>query len=228
MPGGIYCITNKYSGKQYIGSTSCFERRWKEHRRKLRADKHHCRHLQNAWNLYGQDAFEFAVVEVVEDLNDLISREQFWLDNHAPEYNINPNAANALGRKTSDETKEKLRRAKTGTTHSEETKELLRSLSSGRKHTEEAKEKIRQAHLGRKQSPEHIEKLAQTRRGRTFSPETRARMAEAHKGRKMSPESIEKTRQAHLGRKRSPETCEKIRQAALARSAEKRRLKEQQ
>jgi hypothetical protein len=34
-------------------------RRWRLHRIRLRQGKHHNRHLQNAWNAYGPDAFEF-------------------------------------------------------------------------------------------------------------------------------------------------------------------------
>lgn len=33
--------------------------RWKDHLRLLRLNKHHSQYLQNAWNKYGENAFEY-------------------------------------------------------------------------------------------------------------------------------------------------------------------------
>lgn len=46
---GIYEIVNTINGKRYVGSAVSLKRRWVDHRRDLRAGKHHSRHLQNAW-----------------------------------------------------------------------------------------------------------------------------------------------------------------------------------
>lgn len=72
---GIYRITNTLNGKTYIGKTGVnFGDRWDCHRAQLNGGYHDNYHLQSAWNKYGKDAFEFAIVEETDDaslLNDL-------------------------------------------------------------------------------------------------------------------------------------------------------------
>lgn len=62
----IYAITRTESGHAYVGSTISLSERWSEHRTDLKRGRHHCRHLQHAWTLYGQDAFAFSVLEQLE------------------------------------------------------------------------------------------------------------------------------------------------------------------
>lgn len=49
---GVYQIYNKETNKRYIGSSINIERRLKEHKRNLKANRHSNQHLQNAWNKY--------------------------------------------------------------------------------------------------------------------------------------------------------------------------------
>lgn len=78
---GIYSIRCSINGYIYIGSTTTsFQQRWGEHKRKLQNNKHPNRHLQSAWNKYGKDAFVFTVVEVIDDKPTIIAAEQFYLD----------------------------------------------------------------------------------------------------------------------------------------------------
>ena len=60
---GIYMIHNKRNGKRYVGRSRYLKYRWYEHRVNLRIDWHYNPHLQNAYNLYGEDAFEFVVLK---------------------------------------------------------------------------------------------------------------------------------------------------------------------
>ena len=85
---GIYIIENIKNGKSYIGSTrASFSKRFKEHLKLLRKEKHHSIKLQNAWNKHGKDAFKFRVLEVVN--KDFCREvEQKWIDNFMPEYNM--------------------------------------------------------------------------------------------------------------------------------------------
>jgi len=61
----IYCKTNDTS---YIGRASDVTSRFAVHRSNLNNNKHHNRHLQHAWNKYGEDAFDFRVL--ISDIND--------------------------------------------------------------------------------------------------------------------------------------------------------------
>ena len=47
---GVYQITNKVTGKFYIGSAVNFRKRWNTHKSCLRNNKHANKHLQRAWN----------------------------------------------------------------------------------------------------------------------------------------------------------------------------------
>lgn len=77
---GIYRITNKENGKVYIGSSVDIHLRWLQHKSQLKKNKHHSRHLQNAWNKYGEDNFRFDIVELIDDIDLLLSAEQKWIN----------------------------------------------------------------------------------------------------------------------------------------------------
>jgi group I intron endonuclease len=75
----IYQIRNIINDKIYIGSTNNLYRRWEEHIRLLNKNKHHSRRLQNSWNLYGEKKFKFEIIENLEDNENLIDKEQYWI-----------------------------------------------------------------------------------------------------------------------------------------------------
>lgn len=50
----LYEILNIIDSKRYVGITCDIKRRWREHRAELKSGKHHNKHLQAAWNLYGK------------------------------------------------------------------------------------------------------------------------------------------------------------------------------
>lgn len=79
---GIYKIINKINGKYYIGRSDNIlgtSGRWREHINRLDAKKHVNNYLQNAWNKYGKDNFDFVIVEEVEK-EKLIETEQEHLN----------------------------------------------------------------------------------------------------------------------------------------------------
>ena len=86
MRSGIYKIENKVNSKVYIGSSNNIKRRWQKHKALLRHNKHQNSHLQAAWNKYGEDNFAFSIVELCP-IDNLISREQYFIDSMNPEYN---------------------------------------------------------------------------------------------------------------------------------------------
>ena len=88
---GIYKIVNKVNGKYYVGSASNIQKgytsRWSKHKCYLRNNKHPNQHLQNAWNKYGEKAFDFIIVKEVS-VGNLMMEEQVYLD-HAEKDQLN-------------------------------------------------------------------------------------------------------------------------------------------
>lgn len=204
---GIYKITCTANKKIYIGSALNLQSRRRHHFSELRQNKHPNRHLQHAWNKYGEQVFIFEILEYVLPIS-LTAREQYWLNKLKPfgkkGFNIIPEAGSSRGHTCSPETREKLRQANLGKKQSPELIEKRRQAILGKKRSLEFREKMRQAALGntrnvgRRQSPEAVEKSRQARTGQKRSPETRARMSQVNRGRKISSETREKMRLAHL------------------------------
>lgn len=84
---GIYKIVNLINGKIYIGSSKNLRVRLWKHRSLLRHNKHYNSHLQNSWNKYGENNFDYAILETCDEENQY-KREQFYIDTLHPEYNI--------------------------------------------------------------------------------------------------------------------------------------------
>jgi group I intron endonuclease len=78
----IYKIVNLVNDKFYVGSTTNKKVRFREHRKQLRGNRHHCKHLQAAWNKYGEEKFDFRVVEEVPNEQALHEVEDRWLKEH--------------------------------------------------------------------------------------------------------------------------------------------------
>lgn len=209
---GIYAIRNKINGKVYIGSAVKTANRLSYHRSFLSREKHANSKLQRAWNRYGAGAFEFVVVESVAKHEDLIGREQYWIDElNAVDagYNIRRIAQSNLGLKASPEARANMSKAQRGTKrhtpeskarlsllkrgvpcHSEEARQRMRIDHKGRRHTDEAKAKIALASTGRSQSVETRKKRANALRATVAArapysppPELRVQWSAAHKGR---------------------------------------------
>ena len=150
---GIYKITNIINNKVYIGSAFNLHNRIYIHCYLLRRNEHHNPHLQSAWNKYSESSFEFNVIEIC-NRDDLLTREQFWLDEYKSYdnkygYNICKIAGNTSGRRFSEETKQKMRESRLGSKASEEAKIKMsksrtgeRNGMYGKNHTEESKKKM--------------------------------------------------------------------------------------
>ena len=87
---GIYIITNLISNAVYIGCTrTTFHHRLKAHIWALKGNRHENSHLQNAYNKYGEDEFEFKLSKRFEGENsnfakftndDIINIKQMLID----------------------------------------------------------------------------------------------------------------------------------------------------
>lgn len=135
LRSGIYFILNKISLKLYIGSAVYFARRRSEHFTRLAKNIHHNKHLQRAYNLYGPEAFDFIIIELVE-IDNLYEREKYFIAKHRTTeeefgYNKCEVGSGMTGRKHSDATKEKMRIKRLGTKHSEKTKAKISLIQTG-------------------------------------------------------------------------------------------------
>lgn len=187
---GVYHIKSIKSGKYYIGSAKHIPHRWSEHTRLLNAQKHHSPKLQNAWNRYGSENFEFLVIELCE-LDQLLVREQHWLEHRQCfryGYNMTRQAGSRRGTKQPPLTEEQRRKMIAGLT--------------GKKRSEETKAKLHVA----------LQK-ANAARLKKYGPSGPC------KGRKPSPESIEKMRASKKGKPLSPEHKEKLRSVLIRANA---------
>lgn len=109
MQSGIYALISKNnSEKKYIGSAVNLVSRRKRHLRELATNKHFNAKLQNYYNKYGSDCFEFHVIQHVSP-EYLISCEQFHIDAQKPYFNINPNASSRLGSNHSLKSKSRIK-----------------------------------------------------------------------------------------------------------------------
>lgn len=92
MTCGIYLISNLINNKVYVGQSVNIEKRWTQHKRELRNNIHGSKKLQNAWNKYGEENFEFSIACECEEkqLNTLEQYYVFSLESYLPEggYNI--------------------------------------------------------------------------------------------------------------------------------------------
>ena len=59
---GVYLIQCNKNGKNYIGSSKNIKERWREHISCLRDKRHHSMKLQEDWDKFGEDQFEFHIL----------------------------------------------------------------------------------------------------------------------------------------------------------------------
>lgn len=170
---GIYCIRQISKELYYIGQTSMpFAKRFWNHRWKLNDNSHDNKHLQNSWNKYGENDFEFKVLYILKDGDDIDQIEIQYIekyDSYKNGFNMTtggdgkrncPMSENAkkivgeknrihnLGKKASEETKEKMRNSSRHKTPSKENLQKLRESRIGSKWDEGFKQKMRERQTG--------------------------------------------------------------------------------
>jgi group I intron endonuclease len=116
MKSGIYLIKNLINNKLYIGKACYLRQRLNNHKYLLRHNKHVNNYLQNAWNKYGEQNFEFSIIEYC-DTTCLAQRECYWVDFYKAndsEFGYNLMIVGRKNYRHSEETKEKMKKAHTG------------------------------------------------------------------------------------------------------------------
>lgn len=163
MTCGVYVIVSP-SNRCYIGSSNNVERRKTTHFRLLTNGEHHCDGLQAAWDKY-DGRLIFSLIEECS-IDDLINREQWWMDNHSIRWGRMYNSSSIAGRpEHTAEVRKKIAKAQTGRKHTLEHRIKNAEMQRGRKHSDDTKLAISIA----SSRPENIEKLVQMNRTRERS-----------------------------------------------------------
>ena len=175
--GGVYYIKNLVNNKLYIGSSVDIQQRIAAHKTELRNGKHKNNYLQNSWNKYGEDSFEFGIIEEIdaskEDLRDV---EQYYMDyfdvcNRENGFNISCDAERYIP----DEFHKKMR----SIMYSKEKNPFY-----GKHHTSQTKEIIRQSKLGLELNDNQRKALELGRGTKYWTNETYDKLRSANRGEK--------------------------------------------
>lgn len=227
----IYKITCTANGKFYIGSTVNVRQRWARHRKELRTDTHKNKNMQASWNKYGEDAFNFEIVEEVADMHMLMVVEQKHLDMFvgAPDcFNYNRFADSPWRGKSGEGT------PRYGSTHTPEARAKISAAVSGEKHPNWGKtidlavrEKIAAAnkahpHHEYRHTDDAKKRIGAASKDRPQSLATRAKRSASMMGHEVSSTTRTKISQTLSGDgnywygKKRPEHGEKVSKAVIA------------
>lgn len=143
---GIYRWVNKVNGKSYIGSAIDLVVRFHVYYSVKRLENSNMP-IYKALLKYDHSNFKLEILEYC-DKENVISREQHYLDLLSPEYNILTEARSSLGYKHTEETLAKFQERK----FSEEQKAKLSAAATGRKLSEDTKAKLSANRIGTKLS----------------------------------------------------------------------------
>jgi group I intron endonuclease len=217
--GVIYMTTNLVNGKKYIGKDT------KNNPNYLGSGLL----LKRSIKKYGKHEFEKKIIEVCSSQEELIEREEYWLNyydaaNNPMFYNMKnksvgfgsgnqhpffgaPEKTSLFGRKGKNH-------PSYGKKHSDKTKKKMSELNRGKnnpmwgkqspflekKHSDEIKKKLSELNRG-KNNPNY---------GKTASEETKKKISESSIGRKHSDETKKKLSELNLGKKHSDESKKKM------------------
>jgi len=142
---GIYKLQSKCKpGRVYIGSSCNLLKRKQTHFISLRHGTHHSRKLQNHFNKYGESDLVFSVITTCER-DELIQKEQFYIDSYNPWFNTRRLAESNIGVVKTDSTRSKIsnslkgnvpwNKGKTGFIMSDEAKKKHSLAMKGKHHS---------------------------------------------------------------------------------------------
>lgn len=171
---GVYRWVNKVNGNTYIGSSVNLARRLRTYfdfsYLSVRVQKTKSR-VYSAILKHGYANFQLEILEYSTKEN-VISREQYYIDFFKPQYNLNSTAGSRLG-----------------SNHSEETKRTMSNFFQGRKLTEETKNLLSLANKG----------INNPNFGNIHSAETKALISLARLGKSFLSESMKEKMSADSG-----------------------------
>jgi len=232
---GIYEIRNTTNGKRYVGSAISFDTRFRAHLNDLRKDKHPNRHLQFAWNKYGEESFQIGPI-IICSVKDLLFYEQIILDTFYDSlYNLAPTAGSQLGFRFSKESRLKMSITRTGQSiilppRTKEHSLAISKANTGKTQSLKTRQKrsdsMKGKNLGRKASDQAKKNISDAKKGcipwnkgktGVYSADTLARISVTSTGRVFSPKSRQKMADSRKGKPNgfqgkhhTPEALDKI------------------
>ena len=215
---GIYRILNLVNKKCYIGQTRNFIKRFSRHRLDLRENKHENQYLQNAWNKYGEENFEFSIIESNIEYERLNELEEYYIyfynsftDSNKSGYNLTKGGQKNRG--ISESTKEKIKKERTGKKLNLSDEGRIRKSESMKKlwaEDEVYRNKILNSLIGRPVSDETKEKIRVGNKGKIISEEQKKNHSlkmkgriGPNKGKKYSDEIKQSFSKAQIGSKKA-------------------------
>ncbi|TAH58223.1 MAG: hypothetical protein EWM48_02140 [Sphaerochaeta sp.] len=165
MKCGIYTITCTANGHFYIGRTSNYGKRIRDHLRDMRNGKHKNPRLQYCFDKYGEDQLLFDLLHELNNRAKQIAVEQELLDKHLDDpkcLNINRSADTFCDVPWTDDRKAKISRSKIGRKMPPMTDEQRRQRSErmmGHRIADETRERISASHKGKNLSDDHRRKI---------------------------------------------------------------------
>lgn len=223
---GIYIITSLRNQKVYIGQSKHIEQRLEEHKNALQKNVHQNKHLQRAWNKYGEKNFIFSILEECDE-KLLDEREQYWIDyyggiNSQNTYNFREGGSHGTFSKEtlkriSENTKRLRQDADWVARNSQairdswtpERRQKMSEIKTGTKWTEKQRENRKKFDDSRRGVSRDISvknKISNTLKGHTVSEETRQKLREAGKRQVHLPVTEEQRKHISEGAKRGWET----------------------
>lgn len=150
----VYKITNLINDKVYIGKTNNPSERWSDHKKIAKAGSINKSFsvVHSAIRKYGEDNFEFLILEKIEHENLAFDRESYWISEYKSNiqkygdqfgYNLTDGGEGWSGRK-----------------HTEFSKMKMSEYKKAHPNSPEANRKISQANKGKILSKKHREKLS--------------------------------------------------------------------
>jgi group I intron endonuclease len=150
----VYEIVNLVNGKKYVGCSADYKSRWKHHKHLLRLNNHANTYLQQSWNKYSENNFEFNILFQFDSETEMFDKEHELITlNRADCYNLSEGGkGGSKGTKWSIESRNKLSESKKKTAKLVMTDEVKKRISESKKGSV-MPDNTKQALLKSKQKP---------------------------------------------------------------------------